>query len=154
MSRVPIRPNMVGVRPPHLECTQPHVCAQKRGGTSDTVRSTQMPRATGDVAPFGENYGSNIHGNLPGCKKGIAVKELLPIVLACALWGPLWAHKHVEVQCDNAVVVDILRAKTSKCKDIMHLLRCLHFCTAKHDIRLKGIPSAGSRKCCSRCHFS
>ena len=54
-------------------------------------------------------------------QKSIAVKELLPIVLACALWGPLWAHKHVEVQCDNAAVVDILRAKTSKCKDIMHL---------------------------------
>ena len=36
-SRVSIRPNMVGVLPPHLECTQPHASAQKRGGTSDSL---------------------------------------------------------------------------------------------------------------------
>ena len=60
-------------------------------------------------------------------QRSIAVKELLPIVLACALWGQLWAHKHMEVWCDNVAVVDILRARTSKCKVIMHLLRCVRF---------------------------
>ena len=49
----------------------------------------------------------------------------------------MWAHKHVEVQCDSATVVDTLRTKTSKCKEIMHLLQRLHFCTAKHDTKLR-----------------
>ena len=76
-------------------------------------------------------------------QKSIALKELLPIILACALWGPLWSHKQVQVQCDNAAVVDILRTKTSKCTEIMHLLRCLHFFTAQHDIVLRATHLPG-----------
>ena len=57
----------------------------------------------------------------------IATKELLPIVLACAIWGPQWSHSQVQVQCDNLFVVHTLRTLTSKNKTTMHLLRCMHF---------------------------
>ena len=50
------------------------------------------------------------------------LKELLPIVLACAMWGPLWAHKQVQVLCDNLAVVEILKSKSSKSAKIMHAL--------------------------------
>ena len=35
----------------------------------------------------------------------IAVKELVPIVLACALWGRSWQYRHVLVWCDNMAIV-------------------------------------------------
>ena len=75
--------------------------------------------------------------------KSIALKELLPIVIACAVWGPSWAHQQVQVMCDNMSVVDIVRSKTSKDKDIMHLLRCLHFFAAVHDIALRAVHVPG-----------
>ena len=35
----------------------------------------------------------------------ITVKELIPIVLAAAVWGPEWSGLTVEARCDNAAVV-------------------------------------------------
>ena len=66
----------------------------------------------------------------------IAMKELLPIVMAVALWGRQWSESHVLVMCDNMSVVCILRCKTSKDPSIMHLVRALHFFLAHWDIRL------------------
>ena len=69
--------------------------------------------------------------------KGIATKELLPIVLAAAVWGNKWAHKHVLVECDNMAVVFVINSL--KCKDptMLHSLWCLHFFTAQFDIKLR-----------------
>lgn len=75
--------------------------------------------------------------------KSIALKELLPIVLACAIWGASWSHKRIQVLCDNAAVIEIINAKTSKCRDIMHLLRCLHFFLAYHDCTLQAVHVPG-----------
>ena len=61
---------------------------------------------------------------------GITAKELLPIVIACALWGQYWAHCQVQVWCDNSAVVYIVNI-------IMHLLQCLHFFCAHFDILLQ-----------------
>ncbi len=55
----------------------------------------------------------------------ITVKELLPIMVACATWGHSWQRKTVRSLCDNAAVVAILRSGTSKHSLAMHLLRCL-----------------------------
>ena len=57
----------------------------------------------------------------------ITVKELLPIVVACAIWGRQWQGKTIRVPCDNAAVVAILRSGWSKNNLAMHLMRCL-FC--------------------------
>jgi hypothetical protein len=75
--------------------------------------------------------------------KSIALKELLPIVLACAIWGACWSHKRIQVLCDNAAVIEMINAKTSRCRDIMHLLRCLHFFLAYHDCTLHAVHIPG-----------
>ena len=62
---------------------------------------------------------------------GITAKELLPIVIACALWGQYWAHCQVQVWCDNSAVVYLI------VNIIMHLLQCLHFFCAHFDILLQ-----------------
>ena len=66
----------------------------------------------------------------------ITVKELLPIVVACAVWGHLWKGRTVRCLCDNAAVVAIVRSGTSKHGLVMHLMRCLFFFTAHHQLCL------------------
>ena len=73
----------------------------------------------------------------------IALKELLPIVLAVAIWGKKWAGSHVLARCDNTAVVEILKSRTSRHAKIMHLVRCLHFLTAIWDINLRAEHIAG-----------
>ena len=57
----------------------------------------------------------------------IMIKELIPIVLAAATWGPSWSNHHVLCQCDNMAVVQAIRIGSSKEPSgiVMHLLRCL-----------------------------
>ena len=62
----------------------------------------------------------------------ITVKELLPIVLACAVWGPVWGSHQVVCRCDNQAVVASLRSRTSRESHIMHMLRTLAFIEARH----------------------
>ena len=57
----------------------------------------------------------------------ITVKELVPIVVGCAVWGNNWRGKTLRCQCDNAAVVAIVRSGTSKPPLVMHLMRCLSF---------------------------
>lgn len=67
----------------------------------------------------------------------IATKELVPIVVGCAVWGPQWRQKLVLNLCDNMAVVEVVRAQKSKDHIIMHLLRCLHFICAYWEIELR-----------------
>ena len=69
----------------------------------------------------------------------IAVKELLPIVLACELWGPLWTNHRVTCHCDNQVVVAALYKRTCKEKHCMHMLRALAFIEAHHQFVLQPV---------------
>ena len=57
----------------------------------------------------------------------IAAKELVPVVLAAALWGPQWAGRHVRFHIDNMAVVEVLKTHTSRHPLMMHLLRCFAF---------------------------
>jgi len=55
----------------------------------------------------------------------ITVKELLSIVVACAVWGHQWHGCSVRCMCNNAAVVTIIKAGTSKDPLVMHLmLKC------------------------------
>ena len=47
-------------------------------------------------------------------QKHITIKELIPIVLAAALWDKRWSGKSVRVQCDNAAVVAVINSGSSK----------------------------------------
>ena len=47
----------------------------------------------------------------------ITLKELLPVVLACAIWGRQWADSMVVVHCDNEGAVAAVNAGHSKATD-------------------------------------
>ena len=63
-------------------------------------------------------------------------KELVPIVLSCAVWGPLLSGTRVEFRCDNSSVVDSVNKGSSKEPTVMHLLRCLWFFSAYFNIKI------------------
>jgi len=44
----------------------------------------------------------------------IAIKELVPIVIACAVWGDLWQNKLVMARSDNMAVVEVITSLSSK----------------------------------------
>ena len=64
---------------------------------------------------------------LPKCFKqqSIAVKELLPIVMACMVWGKTLSKYAVIIHCDNQVVVELINAGYCKDSHLMQLLWCL-----------------------------
>ena len=66
----------------------------------------------------------------------ITVKELVPIVIATAIWGKQWQGQTVSIQCDNMAVVSIVNRGTSRNPDAMHLARCLAFIKARYDLDL------------------
>ena len=53
----------------------------------------------------------------------IAVKELVPIVLAAFVWGPSWSRKRLRFACDNIAVVQVLNQRTCKDRHLAFLLR-------------------------------
>ena len=48
--------------------------------------------------------------------KNIAVKELIPVLIAAAIWGKEWKGKQVISQCDNQAVVAVSAVGTAKKK--------------------------------------
>ena len=75
----------------------------------------------------------------------ITTKELVPIILSVAVWGRELRAQHVLFHSDNAAVVAVIQAGSSRDSGIMHLLRCLHFFSAKHDIRTSAIHISGAQ---------
>ena len=61
----------------------------------------------------------------------IAEKELIPIILACQVWGTSWSGCRVICHCDNQEVVADMRSRSAKHKGMMHLLRCMVFAEAR-----------------------
>ena len=76
-----------------------------------------------------------------------ALQELLPIVLACALWGQQWAGSLVLCHSDNTAVVSQVNRLHARDPLAGHMLRCLAFFQALYDCRLRAvhIPSATNR---------
>lgn len=60
----------------------------------------------------------------------IAVKELIPIVLGCTVWGHAWAGNSITWHCDNQAVVGCLKSRTSRHPLLMHLIRNIIFIEA------------------------
>ena len=67
---------------------------------------------------------------------GIMAKELVPIVLSCAVWGPLFMKSTVLFQCDNLGLVAAITKGSSKDQTVMHLLRTLWFFVAIFDMHI------------------
>ena len=70
--------------------------------------------------------------------------ELLPIVLACAVWGHYWQGQRVIVNCDNTGAVAVANSGYSKAPRIMHLLRCLFFIRALYQFSVHVVYIEGS----------
>ena len=73
----------------------------------------------------------------------IATKELVPIVIAAAMWGQCWSGQVVCCQSDNSAVVAVLNHCTSKDSDLMYLLRCLTFFEVSSSFRMISVHIAG-----------
>lgn len=58
---------------------------------------------------------------------GITAKELVPIVVAAAMWGPRWSGQHICFHCDNEAVVTIIQNRRAHNTLLTQLLRCLFF---------------------------
>ena len=66
----------------------------------------------------------------------IAVKELIPIVMAATVWGRSWHGSRVACRCDNQAVVAVVNSRSSSTAHIMHMLRCLFFIEAHFNLQL------------------
>ena len=91
----------------------------------------------------------------------ITCKELVPIVVATAIWGRHWQNSTVQVLCDNEAVVTIVNKRTTKDTECMHLVRCLAFIKAKFNVdlvashikgKLNTLADALSRNCLTKFH--
>ena len=58
---------------------------------------------------------------------GIAAKELVPIMIAAAVWGPAWSGHHVRFHCNNEAVVSVIQRRAARLPLLVQLLRCLFF---------------------------
>ena len=81
-----------------------------------------------------------------GCTQeyGIMAKEMLPIVVAAAVWGQKWAGSLVLARCDNMLVVATVNSGSSREKDTMHLRRCLAFLEARWSCQIKAVHIPGT----------
>lgn len=74
----------------------------------------------------------------------ISVKELVPLVLASALWGSQWRGYQVLFHVDNMAVVKVVQKLNADNPFLCHLLRCLYFISVYYNFRITAehIPGA------------
>ena len=63
----------------------------------------------------------------------IAVKELVPVVIPAALYGPQWKGKIVLFVVDNTAVVEVLNSTFCRDSHLMHLIHLLVFLASYHN---------------------
>ena len=59
------------------------------------------------------------------------------------VWGQRWRQQTVRVHCDNAAVVEVIRAGYAKDPHLMQLLRCVFFITAFFETKLLPVHVPG-----------
>ena len=75
----------------------------------------------------------------------IAVKELIPIVLAANIWGSTWSRKRIAFKCDNMAVVLVLRQGSCKDRHLAFLLRELSILAVLHSFTFTAVHIPGCR---------
>ena len=73
----------------------------------------------------------------------IVVKEMVPIVVAAAVWGPLWEGRHICFHSDNMAVVAVLNKGSTKDHLLLHFLRCLYFYAAFYKFHYSAVHIPG-----------
>ena len=101
-----------------------------------------MHQAPGAAVHGPRHTGSRFNGppRPPYC---IALKDLFPIVIATAVWGPFWTGKLILCHCDNAAVVTQVNKLHGRDPKADHMLKCLAFLQAVYDCRIRAIHVAG-----------
>ena len=73
----------------------------------------------------------------------ISIQEMIPIVMAAALWGHLWKEKSVQFWSDNSAVVALHNSGSSRENTLIHLMCCLTFIMAKYNFVASGAHIKG-----------
>ena len=81
---------------------------------------TQMPQVVGC---YGEVCWFQMPWPLELLEVDISVKDLVPVTIAAALWGPKWST-------DNMAVMASLQQRSAKSSYVMHLMHCISLFSA------------------------
>ena len=110
--------------------------------SSNCIRLYSDASMHGFAAVYGKRW---FQGSFPFSWQtvNIAVKELLPIVLAVRLWAPLLTNSRILFMCDNMSIVDVINSHTSKDAAIMRLLRQFVVATMLNNILFAAKHIAG-----------
>ena len=77
------------------------------------------------------------------CDMNIAVLELLPIVMACHVWGSEWTRKKIQFDTDNSAVVAALNSGLPRDPCLAFLVRELNFLAIIHSFCFKATHLPG-----------
>jgi len=104
---------------------------------------TDASGAIGFGAVFGVEWFS---GTWDTTQAGLCItfKELYPICVACATWGHRWSRKRICFHTDNEAVACVIRSGTSKCSNVMSLLRTLFFICARGNFMVSALHIPGT----------
>ena len=88
---------------------------------------------------------SRSHSGFNSTDQSILWKELVPIVIACAVWARYCRGCAVTVHCDNTGAVAVVNSGYSHESPIMHLLRCLFFIRATYQFSPYAVHILGAQ---------
>jgi len=100
----------------------------------DTLEWLQLPWSVTEIAIRGP----------PVTNESITFKEMLPVILACSVWGYKWRGNRVMCHCDNAGAVAAINSGYSRVPSIMHLLKCLFFIWALFELEVEAVHVPGA----------
>ena len=109
------------------------LCLPTSFETSDVLKLFSDASGTAFAAVLGKAW---IQGKFPSDWKetNIAIKELLPIILAIKLWGSSISNKRIMFFTDNQAIVAVINNQTSKEPSLMSLVRSLVISSLTHNI--------------------
>ena len=118
-----------------------NLCLPSNWISSNKINLHSDASGFGFAAVYGHRW---FQGKFPDEWKqtNIAIKELLPIVLALKLWGKLMANTRMLFLTDNESVMFVINSQSSKDPMLMELVRSLVISSMSHNIhfRAKHIP--------------
>ena len=87
-----------------------------------------MPRVTGGRGAYGRSGWFKSPWSAEWLTVNITAKEMVPVVLAIALWGEALKTLHIQVHSDNMAVVEVIKARTSRDSNMISILQQYMYC--------------------------
>ena len=118
------------------------MCLPSKWVSSEAIRLETDASGFAFSAVLGSKW---MQGSFPTSwvKVNIAVKELLPIVLAVKKWGAEFANSRVLFLTDNESIMYVINDQSSKDKQIMQLVRQLVVAAMTYNIQFRAQHIAG-----------